>query len=165
METKDQLGDNQIQRTSLHKPVTLFHPFTSETSLRIWPLCFFCVYSVVADTCFKLDPCQHTLFKGESIQRRRWEKDPPEELLLLLEKAEVFRAFSTFLIHKAGLWKKWHHTRRWIHLDIYKMNKHLRKKEPCWQICCACSQVTTHWLDLCHKITVMTLTALNRKRM
>ncbi|XP_016887319.1 serine/threonine-protein kinase Nek3 isoform X2 [Cynoglossus semilaevis] len=43
--------------------------------------------------------CTH---EGESIQRRRWEKDPPEELLLLLEKAEVFRAFSTFLIHKAG---------------------------------------------------------------
>lgn len=43
---------------------------------------------------------------GEQEERRprkRWERDPPEELLRLLEKAELHRAFSTFLIHRGGL--------------------------------------------------------------
>ncbi|KAM7399010.1 hypothetical protein PAMP_018304 [Pampus punctatissimus] len=35
-------------------------------------------------------------------QRRRWEKDPPERLLSVLEKASISRAFSTFLIHRGG---------------------------------------------------------------
>lgn len=39
----------------------------------------------------------------ESRQRRRWVKDPPEELLRLLETAEVNRASSTFLIKRGGL--------------------------------------------------------------
>ncbi|XP_062417230.1 serine/threonine-protein kinase Nek3 isoform X2 [Pungitius pungitius] len=34
-----------------------------------------------------------------SRPRRRWEKDPPERLLGLLEKARLSRASSTFLIH------------------------------------------------------------------
>uniref|UniRef100_A0A674MY48 Protein kinase domain-containing protein n=1 Tax=Takifugu rubripes TaxID=31033 RepID=A0A674MY48_TAKRU len=38
----------------------------------------------------------------ESRQRRRWVKDPPEELLRLLETAEVNRASSTFLIKRGG---------------------------------------------------------------
>ncbi|XP_013868214.1 serine/threonine-protein kinase Nek3 [Austrofundulus limnaeus] len=33
-------------------------------------------------------------------QRKRWERVPPERLLSLLEKAQLNRAFSTFLIHK-----------------------------------------------------------------
>lgn len=41
----------------------------------------------------------------ESRQRRRWVKDPPEELLRLLETAEVNRASSTFLIKRAGLFR------------------------------------------------------------
>ncbi|CAJ1065133.1 serine/threonine-protein kinase Nek3 isoform X1 [Xyrichtys novacula] len=36
----------------------------------------------------------------ESRQRRRWETDPPERLLSLLEKAQLNRAFSTFLINR-----------------------------------------------------------------
>lgn len=32
-------------------------------------------------------------------QRRQWDKDPPERLLSLLEKARLSRAFSTFLIN------------------------------------------------------------------
>ncbi|XP_070685305.1 serine/threonine-protein kinase Nek3 [Pempheris klunzingeri] len=35
-------------------------------------------------------------------QRRRWEKDPPERLLSLLEKAQLNTAFSTFLISRGG---------------------------------------------------------------
>ncbi|XP_028276375.1 serine/threonine-protein kinase Nek3 isoform X2 [Parambassis ranga] len=35
-------------------------------------------------------------------QRRRWEKDSPERLLSLLEKARLSKAFSTFLINRAG---------------------------------------------------------------
>ncbi|XP_067451338.1 serine/threonine-protein kinase Nek3 isoform X1 [Thunnus thynnus] len=35
-------------------------------------------------------------------QRRRWERDPPERLLSVLEKAGLSRAFSTFLIHRGG---------------------------------------------------------------
>ncbi|KAE8295116.1 Serine/threonine-protein kinase Nek3 [Larimichthys crocea] len=35
-------------------------------------------------------------------QRRRWDKDPPERLLNMLEKAQLQRAFSTFLINKGG---------------------------------------------------------------
>ncbi|XP_030007836.1 serine/threonine-protein kinase Nek3 isoform X2 [Sphaeramia orbicularis] len=38
----------------------------------------------------------------EGGQRRRWEKDPPERLLSVLEKAQISRAFSTFVIHRAG---------------------------------------------------------------
>ncbi|XP_068581035.1 serine/threonine-protein kinase Nek3 [Cebidichthys violaceus] len=34
-----------------------------------------------------------------SRQRRRWDRDPPERLLSLLEKARLSRAFSTFLIN------------------------------------------------------------------
>lgn len=41
----------------------------------------------------------------DSRQRRRWEKEPPERLLSLLEKARLSRAFSTFLINR-GLFKK-----------------------------------------------------------
>ncbi|XP_044058568.1 serine/threonine-protein kinase Nek3 isoform X2 [Siniperca chuatsi] len=37
-----------------------------------------------------------------SRQRRRWERDPPERLLSLLEKARLSRAFSTFLINRGG---------------------------------------------------------------
>uniref|UniRef100_A0A3Q3LSR2 NIMA related kinase 3 n=1 Tax=Mastacembelus armatus TaxID=205130 RepID=A0A3Q3LSR2_9TELE len=33
-------------------------------------------------------------------QRRQWEKDPPRGLLSLLEKAQLSRAFSTFLINR-----------------------------------------------------------------
>ncbi|XP_068441563.1 serine/threonine-protein kinase Nek3 [Clinocottus analis] len=35
----------------------------------------------------------------ESRQRRQWDKDPPERLLSLLEKARISRAFSTFSIN------------------------------------------------------------------
>ncbi|XP_031719584.1 serine/threonine-protein kinase Nek3 isoform X1 [Anarrhichthys ocellatus] len=35
----------------------------------------------------------------DSRQRRRWDRDPPERLLSLLEKARLSRAFSTFLIN------------------------------------------------------------------
>ncbi|XP_039985867.1 serine/threonine-protein kinase Nek3 isoform X2 [Xiphias gladius] len=38
----------------------------------------------------------------DSRQRRQWEKDPPERLLSLLEKARLSRAFSTFLINRGG---------------------------------------------------------------
>lgn len=38
-----------------------------------------------------------------SRQRRRWERDPPERLLSMLEKARLSRAFSTFIIHRGGL--------------------------------------------------------------
>ncbi|XP_054650694.1 serine/threonine-protein kinase Nek3 isoform X2 [Dunckerocampus dactyliophorus] len=38
----------------------------------------------------------------ESGQRKQWRRDPPERLLSLLEKAEVNRAFSTFVIHREG---------------------------------------------------------------
>lgn len=41
--------------------------------------------------------------QGDSRQRRRWDKDPPERLLNMLEKAQLQRAFSTFLINKGGL--------------------------------------------------------------
>ncbi|KAM9358626.1 serine/threonine-protein kinase Nek3 [Symphorus nematophorus] len=37
-----------------------------------------------------------------SRQRRRWDKDPPERLLSVLEKAQLKRAFSTFLINRGG---------------------------------------------------------------
>ncbi|XP_041796630.1 serine/threonine-protein kinase Nek3 isoform X2 [Chelmon rostratus] len=37
-----------------------------------------------------------------SRRRRRWDKNPPERLLSLLEKAELSRAFSTFLINRGG---------------------------------------------------------------
>lgn len=40
-----------------------------------------------------------------SRQRRRWVKDPPAELLRLLETAEVNRASSTFLIKRGGLFR------------------------------------------------------------
>lgn len=39
---------------------------------------------------------------GEDSQRRRWDKDPPERLLRLLEKAQLCRASSTFLISRGG---------------------------------------------------------------
>ncbi|XP_034063133.1 serine/threonine-protein kinase Nek3 [Gymnodraco acuticeps] len=39
---------------------------------------------------------------GDSRQRRRWNKDPPETLLSVLEKAQLSRAFSTFLINPGG---------------------------------------------------------------
>lgn len=39
----------------------------------------------------------------ESRQRRRWVLDPPEELLRLLETAQVNRASSTFIIKRGGL--------------------------------------------------------------
>ncbi|KAI9547996.1 hypothetical protein NQZ68_013014 [Dissostichus eleginoides] len=39
---------------------------------------------------------------GDSRQRRRWDKDPPETLLSVLEKARLSRAFSTFLINPGG---------------------------------------------------------------
>ncbi|XP_035479779.1 serine/threonine-protein kinase Nek3 isoform X1 [Scophthalmus maximus] len=38
-----------------------------------------------------------------SRQRRQWDRDPPERLLSLLEKAQLSRAFSTFLINKGGV--------------------------------------------------------------
>ncbi|KAG7217668.1 hypothetical protein INR49_021357, partial [Caranx melampygus] len=38
----------------------------------------------------------------ESKPRRRWVKDPPERLLSLLEKVQLSRASSTFLINRAG---------------------------------------------------------------
>ncbi|KAI3354067.1 hypothetical protein L3Q82_018625, partial [Scortum barcoo] len=37
-----------------------------------------------------------------SRQRRRWDRDPPERLLSLLEKAQLSRGCSTFIIHKGG---------------------------------------------------------------
>ncbi|XP_071353129.1 serine/threonine-protein kinase Nek3 [Trachinotus anak] len=36
----------------------------------------------------------------DSRQRRQWERDPPERLLSLLEKAQLSRAFSTFVINR-----------------------------------------------------------------
>ncbi|XP_056231172.1 serine/threonine-protein kinase Nek3 isoform X1 [Seriola aureovittata] len=36
----------------------------------------------------------------DSRRRRQWEKDPPERLLSLLEKAQLSRAFSTFVINR-----------------------------------------------------------------
>ncbi|XP_041851728.1 serine/threonine-protein kinase Nek3 isoform X2 [Melanotaenia boesemani] len=36
----------------------------------------------------------------DNRQRRRWERDPPERLLSLLEKAQLNKAFSTFLVHR-----------------------------------------------------------------
>lgn len=53
--------------------------------------------------------CVPVFFPGASEEpegsrpRRRWEKDPPERLLALLEKARLSRASSTFLIHSGGL--------------------------------------------------------------
>ncbi|XP_051254799.1 serine/threonine-protein kinase Nek3 isoform X2 [Dicentrarchus labrax] len=38
----------------------------------------------------------------DSRQRKRWDKDPPERLLSLLEKARLSRASSTFLINRGG---------------------------------------------------------------
>ncbi|XP_058490875.1 serine/threonine-protein kinase Nek3 [Solea solea] len=35
----------------------------------------------------------------DDVPRRRWDKDPPERLMSLLEKVQLSRAFSTFLIH------------------------------------------------------------------
>ncbi|KAK2912928.1 serine/threonine-protein kinase Nek3 [Channa argus] len=48
-------------------------------------------------TCFAPDNVSE-----DSRQRRRWQRDPPERLLSLLEKAPLSRAFSTFLINRAG---------------------------------------------------------------
>lgn len=39
----------------------------------------------------------------ENCQRRQWARDPPETLLSLLEKAQLSRASSTFLINRGGL--------------------------------------------------------------
>ncbi|XP_042343093.1 serine/threonine-protein kinase Nek3 [Plectropomus leopardus] len=39
---------------------------------------------------------------NDSRPRRRWDRDPPERLLSLLEKARLNRAFSTFIIHTGG---------------------------------------------------------------
>lgn len=36
-------------------------------------------------------------------QRRLWDKDPPQKLLSILEKAQLNRAFSTYLINTTGL--------------------------------------------------------------
>ena len=41
--------------------------------------------------------------EDSSRQRRRWDKDPPERLLSVLEKAQLKRAFSTFVINRGGL--------------------------------------------------------------
>ncbi|XP_029302313.1 serine/threonine-protein kinase Nek3 [Cottoperca gobio] len=38
----------------------------------------------------------------DSRQRKRWDRDPPQRLLSLLEKAQLSRAFSTFLISTGG---------------------------------------------------------------
>ncbi|XP_061828370.1 serine/threonine-protein kinase Nek3 isoform X2 [Nerophis lumbriciformis] len=38
----------------------------------------------------------------ERGRRKQWQRDPPERLLSLLEKAELKRAFSTFVIHREG---------------------------------------------------------------
>ncbi|XP_029373152.1 serine/threonine-protein kinase Nek3 [Echeneis naucrates] len=38
----------------------------------------------------------------DSRQRRQWERDPPERLLSLLEKARLRRDFSTFIINRGG---------------------------------------------------------------
>ncbi|XP_035535321.1 serine/threonine-protein kinase Nek3 [Morone saxatilis] len=38
----------------------------------------------------------------DSRQRKRWDRDPPERLLSLLEKARLSRASSTFLINRGG---------------------------------------------------------------
>nr|XP_057935086.1 serine/threonine-protein kinase Nek3 [Doryrhamphus excisus] len=38
----------------------------------------------------------------ENGRRKQWRRDPPERLLSLLEKAEVNRAFSTFVVHREG---------------------------------------------------------------
>ncbi|KAM3838152.1 serine/threonine-protein kinase Nek3-like [Diretmus argenteus] len=35
-------------------------------------------------------------------QRRRWEKNPPERLLSLLDKAQISTAFGTYTIHRGG---------------------------------------------------------------
>lgn len=43
----------------------------------------------------------------ESRPRRRWVLDPPEDLLRLLETAEVNRASSTFLIKRGGSFLNW----------------------------------------------------------
>uniref|UniRef100_A0A3B3ZJZ0 Protein kinase domain-containing protein n=1 Tax=Periophthalmus magnuspinnatus TaxID=409849 RepID=A0A3B3ZJZ0_9GOBI len=39
----------------------------------------------------------------ENRQRRRWSREPAQRLLSVLEKAPLHRAFSTFIIHTAGL--------------------------------------------------------------
>ncbi|XP_061916875.1 serine/threonine-protein kinase Nek3 isoform X3 [Entelurus aequoreus] len=38
----------------------------------------------------------------ERGRRKQWQRDPPERLLSLLEKAELKRAFSTFVVHREG---------------------------------------------------------------
>lgn len=38
----------------------------------------------------------------EGQQRKRWVRDPPEMLLRLLEKTQLTRASSTFIINRAG---------------------------------------------------------------
>ncbi|XP_061733864.1 serine/threonine-protein kinase Nek3 isoform X3 [Nerophis ophidion] len=38
----------------------------------------------------------------ERRRRKQWQRDPPERLLSLLEKAELKRAFSTFVVHREG---------------------------------------------------------------
>ncbi|XP_026155000.1 serine/threonine-protein kinase Nek3 [Mastacembelus armatus] len=44
----------------------------------------------------------HEEVSEDRRQRRQWEKDPPRGLLSLLEKAQLSRAFSTFLINRGG---------------------------------------------------------------
>lgn len=39
---------------------------------------------------------------GAEGQRRRWDKEPPERLLSLLEKVQLSRASSTFVICRGG---------------------------------------------------------------
>lgn len=38
----------------------------------------------------------------ESGPRKKWQIEPPERLLSVLEKAQLNRAFSTFIIHRGG---------------------------------------------------------------
>ncbi|KAF7668217.1 hypothetical protein LDENG_00026080 [Lucifuga dentata] len=45
---------------------------------------------------------EHSEEPEEGRQRRRWEKNPPERLLSVLEKARLSTAFSTYLIHRGG---------------------------------------------------------------
>ncbi|XP_047676188.1 serine/threonine-protein kinase Nek3 isoform X2 [Tachysurus fulvidraco] len=43
------------------------------------------------------------LTEMQKLERRQWDKDPPERLLSLLDKAPLSTAFSTYIIHRHNL--------------------------------------------------------------
>ncbi|XP_060743977.1 serine/threonine-protein kinase Nek3 [Tachysurus vachellii] len=50
------------------------------------------------------DPTKEEGFtEMQKLERRQWDKDPPERLLSLLEKAPLSTAFSTYIIHRHNL--------------------------------------------------------------